>query len=101
MARFAACPNAFVKVSGLGQPDRPWTADSNGAIVRTAIELFGADRSMFGSNFPVDSLCATLPDILDGMTTITAPLPPAEQAAFFGETAGRVYDLPPTPLGEA
>ena len=100
MARFAACPNAFVKDPGLGQPGRPWTADSNGTIVRTAIELFGAGRSMFGSNFPVDSLCATLPDILDGMTTITAPLPAAEQAAFFGETARRVYDLPPTPLGE-
>ena len=100
MARFAACPSAFVKVSGLGQPGRPWTADSNGAIVRTAIDLFGADRSMFGSNFPVDSLCATLPDILDGMTTITAPLPPKDQGAFFGETARRVYDLPSAPLGE-
>ena len=95
MARFAACPNAFVKVSGLGQPGRPWTADSNGPVVRTTIEHFGADRSMFGSNFPVDSLCATLPDILDGMAVIIAPLPPAEQEAFFGGTARRVYDLPP------
>ena len=99
MARFAACPNAFVKVSGLGRTGRPWTAESNGSIVRTAVELFGAERAMFGSNFPVDSLCATLTEILDGMTTITAPLSPAEQEAFFAGTARRVYDLPPAPSG--
>ena len=40
MARFAACPNSVVKLSGLGVPGERWTAESNGWIVRTAIELF-------------------------------------------------------------
>lgn len=91
MARFAACPNAVVKVSGLGVPGQAWTPEANGWIVRTAIDLFGADRAMFGSNFPVDSLCADLDTILSGFKTILAPLPEAEQAAFFGGTARRVY----------
>lgn len=91
MARFARRPNVAVKVSGLGVPGRSWTPEANGWIVRTAIDLFGAERAMFGSNFPVDGFCATLTDILDGMKRIVAPLPPAEQQAFFHDTARRVY----------
>ena len=93
MARFAACPNVRVKVSGIGVPGQAWTPEANGWIVRTAIDLFGADRAMFGSNFPVDGLCASLPEIIDGMRAIVAPLPAAEQEAFFGGTARRVYRL--------
>lgn len=95
MARFAACANVAVKVSGIGQKDVAWTAEGNGWIVRTALDLFGADRAMFGSNFPVDSLCASLPEIVDGFRTIVAPLPHDEQAAFFAGTARRVYRLSP------
>jgi predicted TIM-barrel fold metal-dependent hydrolase len=91
MARVAACPNVVVKLSGMGVPGRAWTAESNGWIVRTAIELFGAGRTMVGSNFPVDSLCARFDDILSGFKTILAPLPRAEQALFFGGTARRIY----------
>jgi predicted TIM-barrel fold metal-dependent hydrolase len=95
MARFAACPNTVVKLSGLGILGERWTPDSNGWIVRTAIALFGADRTMFGSNFPVDSLCATFTEIVDGFKAILAPLPRAEQQAFFCDTARRVYRLAP------
>jgi predicted TIM-barrel fold metal-dependent hydrolase len=97
MAGFAACPNAVVKLSGLGVPGKRWTPDSNGWIVRTAIALFGADRSMFGSNFPVDSLCAGFAEIVNGFKAVLAPLPRSEQQAFFCDTARRVYRLaPPT-----
>jgi predicted TIM-barrel fold metal-dependent hydrolase len=95
MARFADCPNAVVKLSGMGVPGERWTPDSNGWIVRTTIALFGADRTMFGSNFPVDSLCATFTEIVDGFKAILAPLPRAEQQAFFCDTARRVYRLAP------
>ena len=91
MAGLAACPNVCVKVSGLGVPGAAWTPKANGWIVRTAIDLFGAARAMFGSNFPVDGLCASLPEIIAGMKEIVAPLPVAEQDAFFHGTARRVY----------
>jgi predicted TIM-barrel fold metal-dependent hydrolase len=97
MAGFADCPNAVVKLSGMGVPGERWTPESNGWIVRTAIALFGADRTMFGSNFPVDSLCASLPEIVDGFKAILAPLPRAAQQAFFCDTARRVYRLASTP----
>ncbi|MBV8650772.1 MAG: amidohydrolase [Alphaproteobacteria bacterium] len=91
MARFARCPNVVVKLSGMGVPGQPWLTDSTRWIVRTAIDLFGAERTMFGSNFPVDSLCASFDAILSGFKTILAPLPEKEQAAFFNGTARRVY----------
>ena len=91
MAGFAACPNVCVKVSGIGMPGEAWTPEANGWIVRAAIELFGPERAMFGSNFPVDGLCATLPEIIGGMTEIVAPLPIRDQEAFFHGTARRVY----------
>ena len=97
MARFAACPNVAVKLSGLGVPGERWTVAANGWIVRTALDLFGPDRTMFASNFPVDSLCATWPEILDGFRAILAGLPEATQRAFFAQTARRIYrlDTPP------
>lgn len=95
LARFAACPNTAIKVSGIGVPGRRWTAQGNGWIVRTAIDTFGADRAMFGSNFPVDGLCATLTEILDGFAAILAPLPVETQARFFAGTAREVYALVP------
>lgn len=94
MARFAACPNVAVKASGLGRPGHAWTAAANGPVVRALIDLFGAERTMFGSNFPVDSLCGTLPDIIAGFRAILAPLAAEEQHAFFCGTARRVYALP-------
>jgi predicted TIM-barrel fold metal-dependent hydrolase len=96
LSRFAACPNTVIKVSGIGVPGQKWTAQSNGWIVRTAIEAFGGDRAMFGSNFPVDSLCASLSEILDGFAEILAPLPIDTQARFFIGTAQKVYALAPS-----
>lgn len=93
MARFAACPNVAVKASGLGQPGQAWAPELNGPVVRTLVDLFGADRVMFGSNFPVDSLCADLAPMIDGFKTIVAPLGPSEQEAFFIGTARRVYGI--------
>jgi predicted TIM-barrel fold metal-dependent hydrolase len=91
MAAFAGAPNAVVKLSGMGVPGQRWLTDSTDWIVRTAIDLFGAERTMFGSNFPVDSLCVTFEALMAGFRSILAPLPEAEQQAFFCGTARRVY----------
>ena len=91
VAALARCPNTAVKVSGLGQPGRAWTVAQNEVVVRTLLELWGADRCMFGSNFPVDGLCASLADMMAGMRAIVSPLPLAEQAAFFFTTAQTLY----------
>lgn len=93
MTEFAACPNTSVKISGIGQAGRPWTVDANRDIVRAAIDLFGVQRAMFASNFPVDSLCATYREIFDGFAAIVEHFTPAEQRALFHDNAVRIYAL--------
>jgi predicted TIM-barrel fold metal-dependent hydrolase len=93
MTTFAACPNAAVKISGLGQPDKPWTVEVNRDIVLTVIDLFGAERCMFASNFPVDSLCATFTTIFDGFREIVHGFSTAEQRSLFRDNALRIYGM--------
>jgi predicted TIM-barrel fold metal-dependent hydrolase len=91
METFAAEPNAMVKISGICVPHRRWTADLNRAVVLDTIELFGADRAMFASNFPVDSLWATFDEIFGGFLEITAGMPEADRRKLFHDNAERVY----------
>lgn len=94
LERLAAEPNAALKISGLGEPGRPWSVEANRAVVLDAIAIFGADRCMFASNFPVDGLVAPLDAILDGFAAIVAHLPRADRARLFHDTAMRLYRLP-------
>ena len=93
MATLAACPNAAVKISGLGQPGQPWTVAANGPVVRDAIANFGVERCMFASNFPVDGLCATFDAIYSGFKAIVRDLPAADQRRLFHGNAIRIYRL--------
>jgi predicted TIM-barrel fold metal-dependent hydrolase len=91
--KLAACPNAALKISGLGLPGQAWTVATNGAVVLAAIDIFGIERSMFASNFPVDGLCASFDAIATGMREIVRGFPAAEQRAFFHDNAIRTYDM--------
>jgi predicted TIM-barrel fold metal-dependent hydrolase len=93
LANLAACPNAAVKLSGLGVPGSPWTAEANRAIVLTAIELFGVERCMFASNFPVDSLCASFAAIFGGFREIVRDFSPADRRRLFHDNAIRIYAM--------
>jgi predicted TIM-barrel fold metal-dependent hydrolase len=93
MASLAQCPNVAVKISGLGVPGWPWTAEANRAIVLTTLDLFGPDRCMFASNFPVDGLCATFDAIYAGFRTIVSALSADEQRKLFHDNALRIYGI--------
>jgi predicted TIM-barrel fold metal-dependent hydrolase len=93
MAQFAKCPNVAVKISGIGVRGTPWTVEANQGIVRQVIELFGDDRAMFASNFPVDGLCASFDTIFTGFKTIVRDLPLTAQEKLFFHNARRFYGL--------
>ena len=93
MTRFASLPQAVVKISGLGLPDRPWRLEDNRDVIRAAIDIFGPARAMFASNFPVDGLCGTFDTIFRGFEAATADYTAAERDALFHGTAARVYRL--------
>ena len=44
---------------------------NNGDIIKEAINIFGVERCMFASNFPVDSLCATFDEIFNTFKEVT------------------------------
>jgi predicted TIM-barrel fold metal-dependent hydrolase len=91
MAALAARPNVVVKISGLCIAGRPWTAADNAEVVTTILKLFGPERTMFGSNFPVDGMLASYREIFDGFREIAAPWSAADQRQMFFETAVRIY----------
>jgi predicted TIM-barrel fold metal-dependent hydrolase len=93
MRRLAACPNVWVKVSGLPMTDWRWTVDSLRPMVLETIELFGVGRAMFGSNFPVDSLYSDFSTLFDAYRTIIAGFTPAEQRALLHDNAARFYRI--------
>lgn len=94
---FAAEPNTAVKISALGTNDHHWTADSIRPIVLHTIDVFGPDRTMFGSNFPVDGLYSTMIELYDAFDRITAAFTNTERAALFAGTARHFYRIPPHP----
>jgi predicted TIM-barrel fold metal-dependent hydrolase len=93
LERVAAHPNVAIKISGLGEAGRPWALDANGPIIRDAISIFGTDRAMFASNFPVDSIVGSFTTIYDGFRAAVAHLPLAEQKKLFRDNAVRIYRL--------
>ncbi len=89
----AAAPNVYLKISGIGMFGKAWTAQANGPIVRDAIRIFGVDRCLFASNFPVDSLVATFDQIYSGFKTITADLDARDRLKLFHDNAAALYRL--------
>jgi predicted TIM-barrel fold metal-dependent hydrolase len=93
MAQLAACPNIVSKLSGLGTFLRRNDAAHIAFIVRETVALFGANRCLFGSNFPIEKLWTSYADLVGAHRAAIAHLSPAEQAAITGGTARRVYHL--------
>lgn len=71
MAQLAQAANVACKISGLGLGDWNWTVESIRPFVLYAIEVFGVQRCMFASNFPVDKLFSKYDDIFNAFKTIT------------------------------
>ena len=93
LATLAKQPNTALKISGLGRPGHAWTVEANRGLVLDAIALFGVERCMFASNFPVDRLCADFTTIMGGFRQIVAELPLSEQHKLFHDNAVRYYHL--------
>ena len=90
MLHLARLPQVSCKLSGLGMFNEGWTMDEVRQILETCTELFGADRCMFGSNFPVDSLRSSYEEIVSVVSDV---IPAADQEKIFGNNAARFYRL--------
>jgi predicted TIM-barrel fold metal-dependent hydrolase len=93
MKRLAAEPNVVAKISGLGMVDHHWTEASIRPFVLGTIDCFGVERSMFGSNFPVDKLYGSFAALYGAFENIVASFSESEKGKFFRDNALRVYRL--------
>jgi L-fuconolactonase len=106
MQWLAKLDNVHVKVGGLAmsfcsfdsflcEPDAPSTvlAEHWKPYVETAIELFGVNRCMFESNFPVDRGSCTYATLWNAFKRLAAHYSKDEKNALFSDTAARVYRL--------
>jgi predicted TIM-barrel fold metal-dependent hydrolase len=87
LSAFAACPNTAIKISGLG------TVTRKREVVLAAIELFGIERCMFASNFPVDGLAGLFQMIYGGFRAAVSNRPIEERRMLFHDNAVRIYQL--------
>tara|TARA_B100002049_G_scaffold129610_1_gene95877 strand:- start:6131 stop:7156 length:1026 start_codon:yes stop_codon:yes gene_type:complete len=107
MTKIAACSNVFLKLGGIGMPmmgfrwdkrDRPANsvelADAWSDPIQFAIEVFGSERCMFESNFPVDKRGAGYVPLWNSFKRISASYSADEKTDLFHDTAARAYRLP-------
>lgn len=85
--------NVVVKISAFGQWAGQWTIDVLRPWVEVCLDAFGPDRSLFGSNFPVDGLFANYSDLVDAFRLMIADRPVDDQRQILAGTAERVFRL--------
>ncbi len=106
VAELAQCKNVFAKLGGIVMPinsfgfhkqDLPATSDqivaATGRYHRHAIEVFGAERCMFESNFPVDKQSCSYHALWNAFKKIAADASESDKNALFHDTAARAYRL--------
>jgi len=106
MTALACCPNVVVKLGGLGMPrcGFGWHEQSEppGSLVLAeamapyygfCIKVFGADRCMFESNFPVDKVSYAYGVMWNAFKRISEKCTLVERSALFHDTAVKVYRL--------
>lgn len=95
MEAAAKIPQLCCKLSGMITEDDPrgWKVEHLRPYVRHVLGLFGPDRLMFGSDWPVCLLAGTWKEVLAAFTQAIGPQPLEAREKMLGETAARFYDL--------
>lgn len=91
----AAHDNIYCKLSGMiTEADwQKWSPADLRPYVQTALELFGSDRLMFGSDWPVCVLAGPYQSVVDALTEALGPISADESAKIWGDTAAKFYGL--------
>jgi predicted TIM-barrel fold metal-dependent hydrolase len=93
MLAFARRPNAHAKLSGLGTFIHANDPEHIRWVVTETVAMLGAERCLFGSNFPIEKLWTDYGSLFSAYRAACGGLSPAQTAAIFNDTASRVYRL--------
>jgi predicted TIM-barrel fold metal-dependent hydrolase len=93
MKRLADQPNIVSKLSGLGtfiqRNDSSHIAD----VIHETVTIFGPDRCLFGSNFPIEKLWTSYTELVAAHRAAASAYSPKWQLAMLHDNAARVYKL--------
>jgi L-fuconolactonase len=95
MAEIARRPNVVCKVSGIVATAKPnaWTPDDLAPIINHTVSVFGIDRVMFASDWPVCTLTSSLRQWAEALRTIVASWDETDRSMLFHDNAVNVYRL--------
>ena len=89
----APLPNVMVKLSGIGTFVHRVDEELIRLVTTTAVGMFGSERCMFGSNFPIESIWSDFHTFMQTWLRVAADLAPKARRDVLGRTARRVYSL--------
>jgi predicted TIM-barrel fold metal-dependent hydrolase len=93
MSGLAKFPNVVTKLSGFGTFQHRLDPELIKWMSPETVAMFGADRCLWGSNYPIEKLWTSYAALMDAHRTAAGGLSASEQTAIFNETAERVYRL--------
>lgn len=93
MQVLAQCEQVYCKLSCLCLPDQSWQFASNRDRVLETIDMFGIERCMFASNFPVDGLRVSYQQMFTDFFHMVADFSVSDQQALFHDNAARFYRI--------
>ena len=93
MASISRLENVICKISGLGMGDNRWTVESIRPYVETCIELFGCEKALFASNWPIDSLWSSYDTLISAYRSITQHYSVEEKELLFSRNTETIYGI--------
>ena len=93
MEAVAREPNVHVKVSEFGLKDSAWNYEANRRVVLEAIAIFGIERCIFASNFPVAGLRIDYDTLVSSLNRMLVGHSQADRDRFFWKNAASFYRL--------
>lgn len=91
MKRLSQQQNVVTKLSGLGTFIHRNDATHIADIVGTTVELFGPERCLFGSNYPIEKLWTSYADLVTAYRDALAGYPEETRNAILAGNAERIY----------
>jgi predicted TIM-barrel fold metal-dependent hydrolase len=93
MRKLAAQPNVASKLSAFGTFIHRNDPAHIERILHDTVAIFGPGRCLYGSNFPIEKLWTSYPDLIDAFLRAADDLSAADRRAIFHDTAARIYRL--------
>lgn len=86
--------NVTCKISGIiARAPAGWQPADLAAVINHCLDCFGPQRVVFGSDWPVCRLGASLLDWVSALHVVIADRPEAEQRSLWADNAQRIYRL--------